>query len=70
MLGVPHLLFPSRLFYLVIIVSQAIDFQNLQRFCINQILILLDVTKLLSSDDVIHLEQLKELKEKTRVEVQ
>lgn len=36
----------------------------------NQILILLDVTKLLSSDDVIHLEQLKELKEKTRVEVQ
>jgi purine-binding chemotaxis protein CheW len=29
----------------------------------NQILILLDVEKLLSNDDVIHLEQLKELKE-------
>jgi purine-binding chemotaxis protein CheW len=34
----------------------------------NQILILLDVEKLLSNDDVIHLEQLKELKENLRME--
>jgi purine-binding chemotaxis protein CheW len=34
----------------------------------NQILILLDVEKLLSNDDVIHLEQLEELKENLRME--
>ncbi|GMB08832.1 chemotaxis protein CheW [Thermolongibacillus altinsuensis] len=34
----------------------------------NQILILLDVEKLLSNDDVIHLEQLKALKENLRME--
>ncbi len=34
----------------------------------NQILILLDVEKLLSSDEVIHLEKLKELKENIRME--